>query len=259
MLYSLKVLCILTASSSPVVKVANDERRPLSADLLQAQDDEALRVAFNDRIIQAYEQERLRLAREIHDGPAQILANAIFELEYFEKLLEHDPGAVNGQLAQLKKDIRNGLADVRRFIFDLRPPALGEMGLFQALGRYVADYQEHFGVTVEVELPEDHDRLPAIKEVAVFRIVQEALQNIRKHARASRVVVSGRVEHTELRVTVEDNGRGFDSAEVSSRRTRTLGLTSMRERAELIEAKLRIDSSPGSGTKISLIVPLDNA
>jgi len=235
----------------------NDEQRPLATDLLQAQDDEALQVAFNDRIIQAYEEERLRLAREIHDGPAQILANAIFELEYFEKLLDRDPAAVRGQMAQLKKDIRNGLTDVRRFIFDLRPPALGEMGLFQALRRYLADYQEHFGIAVEVELPDSHDGLPATKEVAVFRIIQEALQNIQKHAVATCVTVRGSTDSGALRIFLEDNGRGFDPAEVTRRHSRNLGLTSMRERAELIDAELRVSSSPGQGTSISLVVPLE--
>ncbi len=241
-----------------MIKVVNDEQRPLSTDLLRVQDDEALQVAFNDRIIQAYEQERLRLAREIHDGPAQILANAIFELEYFEKLLERDPAAVKGQLAQLKKDIRNGLTDVRRFIFDLRPPALGEMGLFQALRRYLADYQQHFGIAVDVDLPDSHGRLPATHEVAVFRIIQEALQNVQKHAVATSVVVSGRADLGSLRISVEDNGRGFDPLEVSKTHSRNLGLTSMRERAELIDAELRVTSSPGQGTTISLLVPLEN-
>ena len=238
--------------------MVNDEQRPLATDLLRAQDDEALQVAFNDRIIQAYEQERLRLAREIHDGPAQILANAIFELEYFEKLLERDPAAVKGQLAQLKKDIRNGLTDVRRFIFDLRPPTLGEMGLFQALRRYLADYQEHFGIAVDADLPDSHDRLPANQEVAVFRIIQEALQNIQKHAAASRIAISGSIGSAALQVLLEDNGRGFDPGEVASRHAKTLGLTSMRERAELIGADLRVTSSPGQGTRVSLLVPLES-
>ena len=242
-----------------MVKVVNDEQRPLATDLLRVQDDEAFQIAFNDRIIRAYEQERLRLAREIHDGPAQILANAIFELEYFEKLLERDPAAVKDQLAQLKKDMRNGLADVRRFIFDLRPPVLGEIGLFQALRRYLADYQEHFGITVDADLPDSHDRLPATHEVAVFRIVQEALQNIQKHAAASRIAVRGNIDSVALQVSLQDNGRGFDPGEVASRRARTLGLTSMRERAELIGAELQVNSSPGQGTSISLLVPLEPA
>ncbi len=239
--------------------MANDEQRPLATDLLRAQDDEALQVAFNDRIIQAFEQERLRLAREIHDGPAQILANAIFELEYFEKLLDRDPAAVRGQMAQMKKDIRNGLTDVRRFIFDLRPPALGEMGLFQALRRYLADYHDHFGIEVDAVLPDLHGGLSATKEVAVFRIIQEALQNIQKHAAATHVTLMGSTDSVALRISLVDDGRGFDPGEVINRRSRNLGLISMRERAELIGAELRVSSSPGKGTSISLAVPFESA
>jgi two-component system sensor histidine kinase DegS len=226
--------------------------------MLRAHDDEALQVAFNARVLHAYEQERMRLAREIHDGPAQVLANAIFELEYVEKLLHKNPEAAEGELAKLKKDIRDGLADVRRFIFDLRPPALGEMGLLLALKRYLADYQQHFGIAVNAEVPDSHVRLSTTKEVAVFRIFQEALQNTKKHAAASTIVVRVNIEIPVLRIDIEDDGRGFDPDEVTSRHTRNLGLTSMRERAELIDARLEIVSSPGRGTKITLIVPLEH-
>lgn len=208
-------------------------------------------------MIQAYEQERLRLAREIHDGPAQVLANAIFGLEFFEQLLDRDPGAVKAQLAQVKKDLRNGLADVRRFIFDLRPPTLSEIGLFPSLAHYAADYQRQFRITVHARLTDQPHRLHESTEVAIFRIVQEALQNVRRHASASAVSLAGRVEGHSLVITIEDDGRGFDPSEVRGRQSRNFGLTSMRERAELIEADLRIDSSPGHGTRVTLRVPLE--
>lgn len=235
--------------------MANHDRKPPQADLLLAST-EASQIP-NNRVIQAYEQERLRLAREIHDGPAQVMANAIFELEYFERILDNDPAVVKIQLAQLKRDIREGLADIRRFIFDLRPPALSEMGLFPALTHYMADYQKQFGIQVEAQLSECDVRLPVGKEVAVFRIVQEALQNVRRHAAASRVIVLGKAEPQSLHISVEDDGRGFNPYEVQARHTRNFGLTSMRERAELIEADLEIDSSPGRGTRIRLVVPLE--
>ena len=211
-----------------------------------------------DRIIQAYEQERQRLAREIHDGPAQILANAIFELEYFERLIDKDPSSVKSQLGQFKSDMRNGLAEVRRFIFDLRPPSLGDMGLFVALRRYLEDYERHFGISVRSELPQLRERLPTTKEVALFRIVQEALQNVQKHAAASRVAVRGEIDSGVLRLCVEDDGRGFDLTEVERRHTRNLGLTSMRERAELIDAQLEIVTAPDQGTRITVSVPLES-
>jgi signal transduction histidine kinase len=211
-----------------------------------------------DRVIQAYEQERLRLAREIHDGPAQILSNAIFEIEYFERLMERDPDTVRTNLSRLKSDMREGLTEVRRFIFDLRPPVLSEMGLFAALRRYASEFTKHFGISAELDLPESKDRLSPSKEVALFRVAQEALQNVQKHAGASRVTIKGRADQLVMTLSIEDNGRGFDLTRVASRHSRNLGLISMRERAELIGAQLQVTSTPGQGTRISIVVPLDH-
>jgi two-component system, NarL family, sensor histidine kinase DegS len=219
--------------------------------------EEELRSDSNERVIQAHEQERLRLAREIHDGPAQILANAIFELEYFERLVEHNPSALKEQLQQLKRDLRDGMTEVRRFIFDLRPPSLADSGFLIALRGYLQDFEKHFGISVEMELPQTGRRLPATQEMALFRIVQEALQNVQKHAAASKVVVTGEMDPVVLRLSIVDNGRGFDLTEVASRHSRNLGLISMRERAELIDARLQITTAPGQGTRISLVVPLE--
>lgn len=239
-------------------RLENESSRLLHGkDGLSQDGEEELQADSHERVIQAHEQERLRLAREIHDGPAQILANAVFELEYFDRLVEHDPSALKEQLSQLKRDLREGLTEVRRFIFDLRPPTLTESGFFVALRGYLLDFEKHFGISVKIELPETGRRLPATQEMALFRIVQEALQNIQKHARASKVVVSGQIDPVVLRLSIADNGRGFDLTEVASRHSRNLGLISMRERAELIDARLQVTTAPGKGTTISLVVPLE--
>lgn len=257
MLYSRNMDLPPSTSCRLVTSMANSpEVRPPTADLLLAQCDETSQVP-NERVIQAYEQERLRLAREIHDGPAQVLANAVFELEYFERLLDRDPVAARAELAKLRKDIRNGLADVRRFIYDLRPPALSDAGLFAALDRYVADYQKRFDIEVDATLPDDLHRLPTRKEVAIFRIIQEALQNVRRHAGASRVTIKGNIDEQTLGISVEDDGKGFEPSAVSARQPKSFGLTSMRERAELIDGRLRLESAPGRGTRIALTVPLE--
>ncbi len=219
-------------------------------------DDEELQADSHERILQAHEQERQRLAREIHDGPAQIMANMIFEMEYFERLLEHEPASAAEQLARIKADMRDGLTEVRRFIFDLRPPSLSEVGLFEALGAYLEDFGKHYGITVEVDLPKTKQRLPSTKEVALFRIAQEALQNVQKHAGASRITVKGTMDSNVLQLSIQDNGRGFALAEVASRQSRNLGLISMRERAELVDAQLDITTAPGRGTRIELVMPL---
>lgn len=223
---------------------------------LATTEDEEQPADCHERILQAHEQERFRLAREIHDGPAQILANAIFEMELFERLVEQDPTALREQLGRLKSDMRDGLSEVRRFIFDLRPLSLDERGFFEALRGYLEAFGKHFGIALEVRLPKSQLRLPSSKEVAIFRIVQEAVQNVQKHAAATRIVVVGKITPAVLELSIEDNGRGFVPEEVASRQSRNLGLISMRERATLIDAQLDIASSPNEGTSISLVVPL---
>jgi len=211
------------------------------------------------RILQAREQERLRLAREIHDGPAQVLANAVFELEYFERLLEKDPGAIKEHLAQLKSDIRNGLTGVRRSIFNLRPPSLSDVDFFVALRHYLEDFSKNFGIAVSASFPEKTERLPATKEVAIFRIFQETLQNVQKHAGATAVTVKCTSNPAALKIQIEDNGHGFDPASIEKRNPRSMGIVTMRERAELINAQLDIQSSPGHGTQVTLVVPMMGA
>ncbi len=218
--------------------------------------DDELQGDSHERILQAYEQERFRLAREIHDGPAQIMANAIFEMEFVERVADRDPAKLGEQLARLKADMRDGLTEVRRFIFDLRPPSLTERGFFEALRSYLEDFGKHFGIAVEAKLPSTQERLMPTKEVALFRIVQEALQNVQKHGNASKITLRGMLSTSLLQLSVEDNGRGFALADVASRQSKNLGLISMRERADLIDAQLDIISAPGRGTTISVVVGL---
>lgn len=209
------------------------------------------------RALEVQEEERQRLAREIHDGPAQVLANAIFELEFCQRLLEKDPSRLEAELTRLKDDLREGLAEVRHFIFDLRPGPLADLGLVATLRRYAESYQSRFGLALELDLDDDLQRLSPAKEMAIFRVIQEALQNARKHSGAGWIGVSLRRDGDYLVATVEDDGRGFEAKAVPATTTRHFGLLSMQERAQLIRADLQIASEPGRGTKVSLRVPLD--
>lgn len=208
------------------------------------------------RALEIQEDERQRLAREIHDGPAQVLANGIFELAYCQRLLEKDPRRLGAELLRLESDLREGLADVRYFIFDLRPGPLTELGLPATIRRYAENYQSRFGIQVQLDLDDDLQRLAAPKELAAFRIVQEALQNVRKHSGASRVLVSVRLEGDAVELVVEDKGSGFEPEAVSAGTIRHFGLLSIQERSRLIRADLHVESQPGKGTRISLRVPI---
>ena len=204
--------------------------------------------------VQAREEERHRLAREVHDGPAQALANAVFQVEYCEQLAEKDPRKTKQELARLKVDLRESLAEVRYFISDLRPAALEKLGLAAALRRLVSQYESSFGIPVELDVAE-LARFSAAYELAIFRVVQEALQNIRKHSRATAVRMGLGWADGALVVTIEDNGVGFDPERAGQGMARHFGLLTMRERAEVVGATLDVASSPGRGTRVELKLP----
>lgn len=225
-------------------------------DPLREDDGQLTRIA-QMRALQTQEMERQRLAREVHDGPAQVLANAIFELEYCELLLSKDPEGLADELAKLKRDVREGLGEVRNFIFDLRPAPRAEIGLRAMLREYADNYQSRFAIRVVAEL-DDVGRHPAGQETAIYRIVQEALQNVKKHSHATEVKMKLRCHANSLQVSVEDNGIGFDVTEQLSEQVEHFGLTSMRERSQLIGGELEIDSAPGKGTRVELTVPLNS-
>jgi two-component system sensor histidine kinase DegS len=202
------------------------------------------------------EAERARLAREIHDGPAQALANTVLRLQFVEQMVKQRPQEVQVELAKLRAAIQESLKDVRRFIFNLRPASLSDAGLVATLKYYTQDYADQFSIPVEVNISESL-LLSANQELVVFRVIQEALQNIQKHAEAEHVVVN--VQHRTdgpLAVTITDDGKGFDPKQVRQSRTGSSGLVSMRERAATVGGTLKVESRPGTGTTISLTLPM---
>jgi two-component system sensor histidine kinase DegS len=202
------------------------------------------------RIVQAQEAERQRMAEDIHDGPAQVLTNAIFQVEYLDRMLAPEEGAVHAELAFLRDMLRDGLDEVRGFIADLRPPA-ADVSLAVALRERAQQLEERHGIAVEVSVNGIDERLDRPTRSSVLRIVQEALQNVRKHAAASRVSIG--LEGDAL--VVADNGRGFDVMRLASGQSRNFGLQFMRERAELMGGQLHIESRQGEGTRIVLRLP----
>lgn len=202
------------------------------------------------RIIQAQEAERQRLAEEIHDGPAQVLTNAIFQVEYLDRVIDDSPRTARAELAFLRTMLRDGLDEVRGFIAQLRPPAV-DVGLAQAIAEQGRDFAARHSIPVEVSVNGIDERLTPDEKASVLRIVQEALQNVRKHSAASQVRIG--IENGHL--VIGDNGRGFDVMRLASGATRNFGLHFMRERAELMETTLSIESRQGEGTRILLRLP----
>lgn len=227
---------------------------------LEPAEDRDERSELAQRMLESLEAERGRLHRDIHDGPAQVLANSIFELEYIERQADRAPAeirhALRSGLAALRGQLRDSLDSVRAMIYDLRPPVLSELGLAGALRTYASEYQSRHGLAVECDLDSADTQLSPQQELAVYRVMQEALQNVHNHARATAVVISwGRVpDGWHLRCA--DDGVGFDLVR-AARRQKSFGLVSMRERAELTGGSLQIQSSPGKGTTVTLHLPLD--
>ncbi|HID62565.1 MAG TPA: sensor histidine kinase [Anaerolineae bacterium] len=208
------------------------------------------------RAIRSQEEERYRLAQAIQKDLAQLLANALFELQSYDRILESDPQAAREGLSHLKEELRDGLDEVRWLISNLQPPPLlADLGLAAGLRRYVEGYQKRSGIKVDLNMDELTERLPATMEVAIFRIVQEALQNVHKYAQATRVSIDFQRDSDLLVFTVEDNGRGFDVEPPIGQRDRNLGLIGMYDRATLLQGRLRVFSKRDHGTKVVLSVP----
>jgi two-component system sensor histidine kinase DegS len=208
-----------------------------------------------DVVVEAQEAERSRLAREVHDGPAQALSNAIFQVEYLERIVETDPGLARTELRQLRELLRRELGDVRSFISELRPPLLDELGLDGAILDAVAYMRALTGLPITASLEADNRALDVARQTVVLRVVQEALQNVRKHAAASTASVATRIEGEDWVVEVRDDGHGFAPGPTAAPGRQNYGLQFMRERAELIGARFDVRSRPDGGTVVRLAIP----
>ena len=206
------------------------------------------------RIVEAQEAERTRLAREVHDGPAQALANAVFQVEVVERMLGREPVLAAAELRLLRELLRRELGDVRAFISQLRPPILADLGLAGAIREAASGMTAMLGIPVDVEVDPDLGELDDAIETVVLRIVQEALQNVRRHADAHRASIRALREDGEWVVEVRDDGRGFDVGAVAARGRRNFGLQFMRERAELIGARFEVRSRPDGGTIVRIAI-----
>ncbi|HLW02457.1 MAG TPA: ATP-binding protein [Ktedonobacterales bacterium] len=214
-------------------------------------------IAHVARIVQTQEQLRQRIAQQLHDGPAQALANVVLSAEICEQTIDHDVGRTRSELVSLKNAVSTTLRETRKFIFDLRPMTLDDLGLFPTLKRYTQDLMQKTGIQVTFASHGTEQRLPPAIEISLFRIAQEALSNVVNHAKARQAIVSLQVHEQGVTLTIEDDGQGFDVDQVmhAAQARPTVGLTSMYERAEMLKTRLKIESIPGRGTRVELTVP----
>jgi two-component system sensor histidine kinase DegS len=207
------------------------------------------------RVTAAQEEERQRIARDLHDGVGPALASMNLRLRTLGKLLNRDPSLAVAQIEELADLAQANVRDIRRLIYDLRPAALDELGLVPALRDHLDRCQREHGLIVEFSA-DDGNRLPAPLETALFRIVQEAVNNVVRHARARhvRVTLSRSPHCTVLRVA--DDGQGFDPKDRLS--SEHLGLWSIRERVRQFGGSFDLHSAPGQGTVLDLKMPSES-
>lgn len=221
----------------------------LQLDSLQKQQRLALKVMF------AQEEERRRIAREIHDGPAQALANIVLRAEYCGQLFTHDPGRLKPELEKLKDLVRASLRDIRKIIFDLRPMPLDDLGLAGGVRRFLEDFQERYELPVQFLFFGQELRYDQSLEVAIFRIIQEAMNNVQKHAAASRVTVKLELHPRQVIAVIKDDGKGFAPGEAPDGADH-YGLVNMKERARFLNGEMKIVSAPGEGTEVIVTIPV---
>lgn len=219
--------------------------------------DEANRLRAT-QIINAQEQERKRIARELHDETSQVLTSLLISLAILEESITTDEA--RQRISETRTLAHQTLRAIRNLSIDLRPSALDDLGLLPALRWYVKEYQQKFPIAVDFQAIGFKQRLPAEMETALYRIVQEALTNATKHSQARHVSVTLREDAEAVYATISDDGKGFDLESLQLQKPlvqdRGLGLVGMYERAHLLDGTLTIDTAPGQGTLIQVRMPL---
>ena len=208
-----------------------------------------------EMVINAQEAERQRLSRQMHDGPAQALSNFILQTEIAMRLLNVDIEQARGELVALKSAAMGNFQKVRNFIFELRPMMLDDLGMVPTIRRYADVFKEQSGVEVNVTITGTDRRLESYIEVKIFRAFQELLGNAARHGQASLIKVQMDLTDNQLKLVVDDNGKGFDPVLISQ--GGSLGLRLIKERVELLGGNFMVDSIVGKGTRVILSVPIN--
>jgi len=214
--------------------------------------------ALSEQAIRVQEEERVRIARSLHDDTAQTISMLIIHLENIEKKIPHEDSHLRQRVNDAQQLATVLLDNLRKVIWDLRPSILDDLGLIPAIRWYAQTNLGKNGVQVDVERREETMRLPTHLETMLFRILQEAVSNILRHANASQVSIDLRPEGDQIVLEVRDNGRGFDveKARGEAMTQKQLGLLGMQERVSLVNGTIKVDSTPGGGTTLRVYVPL---
>ncbi|PGL71479.1 sensor histidine kinase [Bacillus sp. AFS055030] len=244
---------LLIARISIVLNYLNTDFKQVSHLL----EDVKQKQEFGFQLIQAQEEERIRLSREIHDGPAQTLASILMQSDYLIKTYrQRTEEDARKELGDIKEQVRCALGEVRRIIYDLRPNALDDLGLVPALNKYLKSLESYKHIEIKFEYcGQNEKRLNSKIEIAIFRIIQEAVQNACKHANPTTIFVRLEFLRNKINVFVQDDGVGFPVGE--NQRENSFGLKGMKERVELLNGDFIIDSILNVGTTIRITLNVE--
>jgi signal transduction histidine kinase len=228
----------------------------LQTEISKHKESEAARLELLRRLVTAQEEERRRISRELHDQTGQHLTALLLGLKTLNNSTGNGSTSLHKSLLQLQKLTERLVEDAHHLAWELRPAALDDLGLETAISNYVEKWSERNSISLDFHSGLNKLRLPPPVETAVFRIVQEALTNVLKHAQATRVSVMLEYRYDELLVIVEDNGRGFQpEVPLKVEERGGLGLVGINERVALVGGKLNIESEPGCGTTLAIRIP----
>jgi two-component system, NarL family, sensor histidine kinase DegS len=211
------------------------------------------------RIIKVQEDERQRMARDIHDGPAQTMSNILLKAEICEKFIDKDKKKAIEELSGLKSIVRDSIKDLRAIIYNLKPVSLNELGLVPALKKHMEYFKENTKLLVSFKTRGILTDIRQEIALTVFRVIQEAASNIKKHANAQNAVFNIEFLKNEIKLHIYDDGKGFDISQIKKKADDLetgFGLFSMRERIQILNGEFEIDSTPEKGTRINITIPL---
>jgi len=217
-------------------------------------------IQLGIKILEAQENERKRIARDVHDGPAQHMANAVMKADICKMVIERDFNEGLKELEDLKQSVKRALKEVRDIIFDLRPMALDDLGLNETISETVKMIMHETGIELDIKMKPVHKEIEPIIQVAVYRIIQEAFNNIKKHARASHAQIKLDYGTKYLMLVISDDGIGFDVEETlinARNKGISYGLIGIEDRVNQLRGSLKIQSEKGKGTTYTIKLPVN--
>jgi two-component system sensor histidine kinase DegS len=222
--------------------------------------DKSSEMFIGIKILEAQENERKRISRDIHDGPAQHIANIIMKADICKIVIQKDLNEGLEELTDLKESVKVALKEVRSIIFDLRPMSLDDLGLNKTIEQTVKSISEEFNIDIKLKLKPMHTEVESIIQVAVFRIIQEVFNNIKKHSKASHVDVKLDYGTKYLRLLISDDGIGFDVEETLKRvktKGASYGLIGILDRVNQLQGQIHIESLNGAGSVYNVVLPVN--